>query len=52
MKLSTESNTRKIATMPLDEFMRLLKLPNRPVTIFVSWDGSDDAVRIYMEATS
>ena len=49
MKLTETSSTRRVVSMPLSEFMAKLGLPGRPVTVFASWDGKPDAVRIYLE---
>ena len=50
MHIKSEHRNTRIVTMTLKEFMERLELPGRPVTVFTSWDGSEDAVRIYLES--
>lgn len=49
----TETTTRHlIAHLSLDEFMRRLDLPRRPVTVDIDWFGdvSKPGVTIYLES--
>lgn len=50
--LSSTTTHRLTATMPLDEFMRRLELPRRPVTVDIDWSEWPNPadVTIYLES--
>jgi hypothetical protein len=50
--ISTKTTNTRIAQMSLDEFMRRLELPRRPVTVDIDWFGDVEpaGVTIYLES--